>query len=336
MAKTIRNLYDKELSYENLMKAHMQSRKNKNNKDEIILFNLKQEEYIKWLYKKLKNMTYKHGGYKTFYIYEPKKRKIEASRYLDRIVHRWYVNSFMEEYFVKQFIHTSYACIKQKGMHKSALDLQLAMKRCKRIWGEYYIIKMDVAKYFQNINKDKLFNILKRKIKDEKVLWLTKEIVYSSKGETGIPIGNYTSQIFANIYLNELDQYVKHKLNVKYYFRYMDDAVILIKNKQHAKIILEKIKKYLVKNLGLELNSKTQIFKNKQGVNFCGYKINEYRLKIRDKGKRKLKKKIKKLKYEIKTGKLTSKEAKKYLSGHIGYIQYANIYNLTNKLFELE
>ena len=115
----------------------------------------------------------------------------------------------MEEYFVKQFIYKSYACIKQKGMHKFALDFKLAMKKCKGIWGEYYIIKMDVAKYFQNINKDKLFNILKRKIKDEKVLWLTKEIVYSSKGETGIPIGNYTSQIFANIQLNELDQ--KHK-----------------------------------------------------------------------------------------------------------------------------
>ena len=120
--------------------------------------------------------------------------------------------------------------------------------------------------------------------------------------------------MFANIYLNEIDQYIKHELRVKYYYRYMDDGVILVKTKNEAKEILEKIKSFLKNELQLELNKKTQIFKSKQGVNFCGYKINEYRLKIRDKGKRKLKKKIKILKEEIKQGKTTSKEAKKYLA----------------------
>ena len=103
-----------------------------------------------------------------------------------------------------------------------------------------------------------------------------------------------------------------------------------------AKEILVKIKKFLKENLELELNKKTQIFKNKQGVNFCGYKINEYRMKIRDKGKRKLKKKVKYLKYEIKNGKLNSKEAKKYLAGHLGYIKYANVNNLLEKIFYIE
>ena len=115
----------------------------------------------------------------------------------------------------------------------------------------------------------------------------------------GLPIGNYTSQMFANIYLNEMDQYIKHQLHCKYVFRYMDDAVILLKTKEEAKDALEKITIFLRDKLELELNSKTQIFKNTQGVNFCGYKINEYRIKIRDKGKKKLKKKIKKLKYMI-------------------------------------
>jgi hypothetical protein len=101
-----------------------------------------------------------------------------------------------------------------------------------------------------------------------------------------------------------------------------------------AKQILEEIKEFLKRNLELELNSKTQIFKSKQGVNFCGYKINEYRLKIRDKGKRKLKKKVKELKYKIMQGEVTSKEAKKYLAGHLGYIKIANTYNLEKKLFE--
>ena len=148
--------------------------------------------------------------------------------------------------------------------------------------------------------------------------------------------GNYTSQMFGNIYLNELDQYIKHELKVKYYFRYLDDSVLLVKTKEEAKEILKNINIFLEQNLKLELNEKTQIFKNKQGVNFCGYKINENRLKIRDKGKRKLKKKIKYLKYEIKNGEMTSKDAKRYLAGHMGYIKIANVYNLTSKLFYIE
>ena len=139
--------------------------------------------------------------------------------------------------------------------------------------------------------------------------------------------------MFANIYLNEIDQYIKHKLKIKWYFRYMDDSVLFVKTKQEAKEVLEKITVFLKEQLELELNKKTQIFKSKQGVNFCGYKINAYRLKIRDKGKRKLKKKVKDLKENIKQGNLTSKEAHKYLVGHLGYIKIANTYNLESKLF---
>ena len=333
MAKTIRNEFNKALSYENLMKAHLQSRKGKRYRKEIILFNLKQEEYIMWLYDELKSLKYKHGGYTVFYITEPKLRRIEKSKYIDRIVHRWYVNSFIKPYFVPQFIETSYACLENKGMHKACLDAQKAMKHCKNIWGEYYILKMDIKKYFENINKNILYDILQRKIKDSKVLWLTREILYSNEGETNLPIGNYTSQMFANIYLNELDQYVKHKLKGKYYFRYMDDAILIRRTKEEVKGDLENIKIFLSEKLKLELNKKTQIFKNKQGVNFCGYKINEYRLKIRDKGKRKLKKKVKSLKEMIKIGEINSKEAKSYLAGHLGYIKIANVKNLKEKLF---
>jgi len=333
MPRTIRNLYDKKLTFENLMKAHIESRKGKSLRKEIILFNLKQEEYIMWLYEKLKTGTYKHSGYTRFIVTEPKYRVIEKSKYIDRIVHRWYVDNFMKEYFIKTFIDTSYACIENKGMHKACLDVQKAMKHCKRIWNNYYIIKMDVAKYFQNIDKRILFNILQKKIKDPKLLWLTKEILYSNGGEKSIPIGNYTSQCFANVYLDQADKYAKHVLKLKYWFRYMDDAIAIVRTKDEAIEKLALIRKFLKENLGLELNSKTQIFKSSQGVNFCGYKINEYRLKIREKGKRKLKKKVKKLKYEIKTGKTTSKEAYKYLAGHLGYIKIANVKNLKSKIF---
>lgn len=336
MPKTIRNQFNKYLTYEKLMEAHIKSKKGKGYRKEIILFNLKQEEYIMWLYEQLKNKTYQHGGYTEFYVTEPKLRKIEKSRYIDRIVHRWVVDNFLEPAFVPQFIPSSFACLKNKGMHRAAIYVQEKMKHCKRIWEQYYILKMDVAKYFDNINKNILLEILERKIKDRDLLWLIKQILFAQKREKGIEIGNYTSQMFANIYLNEVDQYIKHQLKIKYYCRYLDDSIIIVRTKQEAKEALEKIKIFLKERLELELNKKTQIFKNKQGVNFCGYKINEYRMKLRDKGKRKLKKKVKHLKKEIKIGKITSKEAKKYLSGHMGYIKYANVNNLLEKLFYIE
>ena len=336
MPKTIRNEFDKYLTYENLMKAHIESRKSKCRKPEIIRFNLRQEEYIMWLYNELKNGTYKHGGYKEFYVTEPKLRKIEKSRYIDRIVHRWLVDNFLQRAFVSQFIYSSFACIKDKGMHKAAFYVQKCMKSAKMKWGDYYILKTDVAKYFNNIDKQILLNILKRKIKDKKLIWLINEILYAQPREKGIEIGNYTSQVFANIYLNEVDQYIKHELKIKYYARYLDDSILILHTKQEARFALEKIRTFLKEKLKLELNSKTQIFKGKQGVNFCGYKINEYRLKLRNKGKRKLKDKVKSLKRKIKNGEMNSNEAHALLAGNWGYVKWANIHNLEEKLFFIE
>ena len=116
----------------------------------------------------------------------------------------------------------------------------------------------------------------------------------------------------------------------------MDDEVALVKTKKEAIERLEKIRNFLKENLDLKLNNKTQIFKSTQGVNFCGYKINEYRLKIRDKGKRKLKQKVKHLTKQVKQGRISSKEAHKYLAGHLGYIKIADVKNLKNKLFSYD
>lgn len=188
MPNTVRNSYYKNLTYEKLMQAHIKSRKGKGYRNEIIKFNLKQEEYIIWLLEKLKTKKYKHGGYTTFYVTEPKLRKIEKSKYIDRIVHRWVVDNFLEPAFVPQFISTSYACLKNKGMHKACLDVQKTMKHCKKIWNNYYILKMDVAKYFDNIDKKILLKIIDKKIKDKELMWLIKQILYSQKREKGLEI----------------------------------------------------------------------------------------------------------------------------------------------------
>ena len=192
MPKTIRNQYYKFLTYEKLMEAHKKSKKGKGYRKELILFNLKQEEYILYLLENLKNKTYRHGGYTEFYVTKPKLRKIEKSKYIDRIVHRWVVDNFLEPVIIPTFIDTSFACIKKRGMHKACLYVQNTMKHCKRVWGDYYILKMDISKYFNSIDKQILLNILKRKIKDNDLLWLINQILYAQSREKGIEIGNYT------------------------------------------------------------------------------------------------------------------------------------------------
>ena len=154
---------------------------------------------------------------------------------------------------------------KKRGMHKASMDVQKAMKHCTKIWNEYYILKMDIRKYFQNINKDILMNILRKKVKEEKLERLLEKIVYSNSGTKGIPIGNYTSQIFANIYLNEIDQYIKQKLKVKYYFRYMDDSVLFVNRISNIeyKFIINKKEKAIAK-------FKAQLF-NKAEITLYAY-----------------------------------------------------------------
>ena len=221
-------------------------------------------------------------------------------------------------------------------MHKSALDLQEAMKKMKKSYREYYILKMDVRKFFNSIDKKILYKILNKRIKDKKLLWLIRQILSAQGRDKGIEIGNYTSQTFANIYLNELDQYATKTLKLNRYYRFMDDIVILVRTKEEAKEAWKKIEQFLKEELALKLNDKTNIFKSKQGVNFCGYKINEYRLKVRDKGKNKFKKKVKKLLIEIKNGNISSKEARLYLTGHMGYFDIANTYDKKKKNIKLQ
>lgn len=336
MPKTIRNVYEQAISFEKLLMAHKKARRGKREKKEVILFELNLESEILKIEKDLREGKYKPGEYKTFKIYEPKERIIMASPYKDRVIHQWYVENFIKPYFVPQFIATSYAGIEDRGMHKASKDVQKAMRRAKRNWNEYYILKMDVTKYFQNIDKRILWEILKRKIKDRKLLWLTRTILLSTEGMKGLPLGNYTSQMFANIYLNEIDQYAKHKLKCKFYFRYMDDIVILCENKKIAQERLNVLTKFIEENLNLTFNTKTRIFKDIQGVNFCGYKINENRIKIRNSSKYRMKRKLKRYTKQLKDGKVTLPEIQRSIAGWLGYVKHADSYNLRKSMFYIE
>ena len=168
-------------------------------------------------------------------------------------------------------------------------------------------------------------------VSDKKLLWLTKVFIYDDEIDKGIPIGNYTSQYFANIYLSILDRYVKEVLKVKYYVRYMDDMVILLSTKEKCRIVMGKIKKFLINELKLELNSKSRYYPSEMGVNFCGYRIYDgYRL-IRNSSKRKIKKRIKKWKKDNNMGCLDRKKMLLSFNSWSSHIRHANSYRIYQK-----
>ena len=224
MCKSIKNQFDKKLTFEKLIEAHDRAKKGKANKKDVIKFEMDLETNIMNLYKNIKNNTYKMGEYRQFIVYEPKERIIKSLPYIDRIVHQWYIKEFIKPFIVPKFISSSFACLENKGTHKAVKTLQKYM-RIKKRSGDYYVLKCDIKKFFYSIDKRILFDIMKRYISDKKLLELTKKLIYDNE-DIGIPIGNYTSQFFANIYLNELDHYVKEKLKIKYYVRYMDGATV--------------------------------------------------------------------------------------------------------------
>ena len=170
-------------------------------------------------------------------------------------------------------------------------------------------------------------------IKDKLLLELTYKFIYDNNESVGIPIGNYTSQYFANIYLDKLDKYIKEELKVKYYIRYMDDLVLLIKTKEECIYILERISIFLEDKLHLELNSKCRYYPNKMGVNFCGYRIYETHTLVRNNSKKKMKRKIKKWNKQLKTGELED-NIKESLNSWIGHVKHANSCNLVNKYLD--
>lgn len=190
-----------------------------------------------------------------------------------------------------------------------------------------------IKKYFYNIDKNILYKIMNSFVSDKKILWLTKIFIYDDEIDKGIPIGNYTSQYFANIYLSILDRYVKEVLKVKYYVRYMDDMVILLSTKEKCRIVMEKIKMFLNKELKLELNNKSRYYPSKMGVNFCGYRIYDgYRL-IRNSSKRKIKKRIKKWKKDKNMGCLDRKKMMISFNSWSSHIRHANSYHIYQKIY---
>ena len=337
MPKTYKNLYKEICSYENLYEAYLKARKKgKLGRRNVLKFTYNLERNLFRIKEELENQTYKPGEYREFYVNDPKKRLIKAVPFKDRVVHHALCN-VIEPIFDKGFIHDSYACREDKGTHAGVDRLQNFIRAYNRGGGKKkFTLKCDISKYFPSVDHEILIGIINKKIKDEKTMWLIKSIVESSADKeeprrAGIPIGNLTSQLFANIYLNELDYFVKHKLRVRHYLRYVDDFIILSESKQKLHQIKEKITEFL-DSMYLELHPrKARIFPAELGVDYLGYVVFQSHRRLRAVNVKKFTKKLKKLKAMYERG-LTD-EAFMSLNSWVAHSKHADTYGLRRKLF---
>ena len=271
--------YKELFTFEHLYKSHLKSRLSKRDKKEVIDFELNTGSNIQKLYFELKYKKYKISPYKTFYIYEPKERRVDALAYRDRIVQHCLCDYCLTPLYDKRLIYDNAATRINKGT-------DFARKRLKFFYYDYfnkhktnvgYVLKCDIHHFFEEIDHDVLKEILLKDIQDKDILDLLYKIIdsYSASENKGLPIGNQTSQIFAIRYLDEMDRTIKEKFKIKYYIRYMDDFILVHESKEQLQSILESLKAMLSDKFKLELNKKTRIYKLSESVEFLGF---SYRL----------------------------------------------------------
>ena len=326
--KRIGNLYSKVISVENLQLADSNARKGKLKSYGVRRHDKNREQNILDLHISLKNKTFRNSEYDTFKIYEPKERTIfRLPYYPDRIVHHAIMN-VLEPIWMSVFTKDTYSCIKNRGIHAAARSLKESLKRDVR--GTKYCLKMDIRKFYPSINHDILKSIIRRKIKDKDLLWLLDEIIDSAEG---VPIGNYLSQYFANLYLAYFDHWLKEENGVKYYWRYADDMVILSDNKEYLHSLFNNINEYLNKNLNLVIKDNYQVFPiDSRGVDFLGYVFYHTHTRLRKNIKKNMFRKINKLNKRKRKAK--KNEYIKSLASWHGWCKHCNSRILFNKLLK--
>lgn len=319
-------LFDKIISFENLLKASRKAQKGKRFKNRTSEFNLNLEKNLFRIQGQLRCKNYQIGEYKNFYVYDPKKRFISALPYEDRVIQHALCN-IIEPMFDQVFIYDNYACRRNKGSHRAVSRFTEYSRRNK------YALKCDIRNYFASIDHDVLLRIIQGKIKDPDALWLIRTIIESTQNP-GIPIGNLTSQIFANLYLNELDHYIKEKLHWRYYLRYMDDLALFSNDKNELKLIQTKISQYLGP-LKLRLHpNKCQIYKTEKGVKFLGYKIYPTHRLVLSQNLKRLRKRMKVYFQFLQKGLSSMQKITSSIQSWFGYAKHADSYHLRMGIME--
>ena len=321
--KKIGNLFNKLCSLENLNLADKNARKNKTHSYGVLRHDKHRESNILKLQEDLLNNQYKTSKYDIFKIYEPKERDIyRLPYYPDRILHHAIMN-ILEPIWVSIFTKNTYNCIKHRGIHCLLKHLKYDLKN--NINDTKYCLKIDIKKFYPSIDHPVLKEIIRKKIKDIKLLNLLDEIIDSADG---VPIGNYLSQFFANLYLAYFDHWIKEVKHIKYYYRYADDMVFLARDKKELHLLLIDIKEYL-NNLKLTLKSNYQIFPiDIRGIDFIGYVCFHDHILLRKSIKRNMCRKA----YKYKNKSKDKKEYNEALASYWGWAKHCDSNHLMNSL----
>lgn len=338
--KIYRDLFGSIISPESLFSAWDVFKKGKQSKLDVQRFGWNLEENIFKLHRDLKDKIYKHGDYQGFYISDPKQRHIHKATVRDRIFHHA-VFATLNPIFEPTFISNSFSCRIGKGTHKGIDVLDKTLRQISsNSFKPCFALKCDIKKFFETINHSILLSIIRKRIKDADAMCLLEEIIesfisqYSTIFERkGLPIGNLTSQLFANIYLNEFDQFVKHNLKIKHYIRYTDDFVIVAKDKLYLKNLIKSIHSFLSDKLALELHpKKVTIRKSHQGIDFLGYIILPHHRLLRTKTRQRIFRKLRERIEGYKNGTITRQTLEQSLQSYLGVLSHADAYKLSNEL----
>ncbi len=331
-----RDLWKELCSYENLELAYKKARKHKTQKDYVRHFEKNLENNLLVLRSELSLHSYRPKALTTFIVRDSKTRKISKSDFRDRIIHHALFN-IIEQIFDKTFIYDSYANRKSKGTLK-ALERFDYFKRkvSKNNTKKCFVLKADIKHYFEKVNHSILLNIIKKRIKDKKIIWLIKQILnnhHSEKKGEGMPLGNLTSQFFANVYLNELDYFAKHTLKAGYYIRYVDDFVVFEENKEKLEIYKQVIDGFLRKNLKICLHpDKTKIFCLGNRINFLGFRVFFYHKLLKKSNLRKMQDNLQLLKEKYEKAEISYDKIYNCIEGWLAYAKNADSYKQRKNL----
>jgi RNA-directed DNA polymerase len=332
----VRDLWNSLCGYDNLYLAYKKARKHKTTKSYVVKFEKNLKDNLLLLRTELLLHCYSPKPLVNFTIRDPKTRKISKSDFRDRVIHHALCN-VIEPIFEKLFIYDSYANRIGKGALKAVERFDYFKRKVSRNnTVSCYVLKADIRKYFDTVHHTVLLNTIKKKIKDPKIIWLILKIVNNcNSSNKGMPLGNLTSQFFANVYLNELDQFVKHKLKVKYYIRYVDDFVILHQSKDRLEDYRAVINTFLQNNLAIQLHpDKSKIIQLKNKFTFLGFRMFYYHRLLKKQNVKKMKRKSEYLTEMFSNGNLDYDSVYDFFEGWLAYAKNANTYKLRRKIAE--
>lgn len=321
------NLFSQITDYQNIVKSHIQARRGKGHYREVAMVNADTEQKLIAIQNSLDDQTFHTAKYVTKQIREPKERLIyKLPYYPDRIVHHAVMN-IIQPIWDATFIYDLYSAIPGKGLHKGSYRLRKFLNKSEET---QYCLKFDIQKYYPSIDHDILLELITKKIKCRKTLWLLEDIIRSVDGNKNAPIGNYLSQYFGNIYMNWFDHWIKEALHQKYYIRYCDDGIVLGRTKQEMQEIRDQIEIYLTENLDLTLNKKTRITEvDKTGIDFLGYKTFRTHTLLRKSSSRKFKKKVRYI--ENNHTKMSDTSIMSSVMSYLGWLKHCNCARLSKK-----